>query len=38
MADRGEQIRTVSIPAGTPWVEVDDQADLARAREIACRY
>ena len=38
MADRGERIRTVSIPAGTQWVEVDDQTDLARAREIACHY
>ncbi|MGH3361681.1 MAG: sugar phosphate nucleotidyltransferase [Nocardioides sp.] len=38
MADRGEPIRTVSIPSGTEWVEVDDQVDLERAREIACRY
>ncbi|HEV7708903.1 MAG TPA: phosphocholine cytidylyltransferase family protein, partial [Asanoa sp.] len=21
-----------------PWVEVDNHADLARAREIACHY
>jgi choline kinase len=21
-----------------PWVEVDNHADLERAREIACRY
>ena len=38
MVDRGEQIRTAAIPAGTSWVEVDDHADLARAREIACHY
>ena len=38
MVDRGEQIRTASIPSGTPWVEVDNHADLARAREIACQY
>jgi choline kinase len=38
MADRGEQIALVSIPTGTTWVEVDDHADLARAREIACHY
>ena len=28
MVDRGEQIRTASIPSGTAWVEVDNQADL----------
>ena len=38
MVDRGEQIRTASIPEGTRWVEVDNQADLAIAREIACHY
>jgi choline kinase len=38
MVDRGEQIRTASIPSGTPWVEVDNQADLTIAREIACHY
>jgi choline kinase len=38
MVDRGGRIDTVSIADGTLWVEVDDQADLARAREIACRY
>jgi choline kinase len=38
MADRGERIGVVSIPAGTSWVEVDDHADLRRAREIACHY
>jgi choline kinase len=36
LADRGGRIGTASI--GTvDWVEVDDHADLARAREVACR-
>jgi choline kinase len=27
------------VPIGTvDWVEVDDQADLERARAIECRY
>ena len=38
LVDRGFRIDSVAIPAGTEWVEVDDHADLARAREIACRY
>jgi choline kinase len=38
LVDRGQQIRTASIPSGTPWVEVDNQADLKIAREIACHY
>jgi choline kinase len=38
LVDRGGRIDTVSIPADTLWVEVDDQVDLARAREIACQY
>jgi choline kinase len=38
MVDRGHRIGVTSIPSGTSWVEVDDHADLARAREIACRY
>jgi len=38
MVDRGERIRTAAIPSGTSWVEVDDHADLERAREIACHY
>ena len=38
LVDRGETIGTVPIPAGTSWVEVDDHADLALARDIACRY
>lgn len=35
-ADRGGQVRAAIIGA-VDWVEVDDHADLARAREIACR-
>ena len=36
-ADRGGLVGTA--PIGTvDWVEVDDHADLARAREVACRY
>jgi len=35
--DEGGRIEVVPI-GSVPWVEVDDQADLARAREIACRY
>jgi choline kinase len=36
-ADRGGKVRV--SPIGTvDWVEVDDQADLERAREIECRY
>jgi choline kinase len=38
MVDRGKAVMTAAIPRGTPWVEVDDHSDLARAREIACRY
>jgi choline kinase len=37
LADRGGRIGTASIGA-VEWVEVDDHADLARAREVACRY
>lgn len=36
-ADRGGQVRGATIGA-VEWVEVDDHADLTRAREIACRY
>lgn len=37
LADRGGRI--VAAPIGSvEWVEVDDHADLARAREVACRY
>jgi choline kinase len=36
-AGRGGRVRAADI--GTvEWVEVDNHADLARAREIACRY
>lgn len=38
LVDRGERVATTPIPSGTRWVEVDDHVDLARAREIACRY
>jgi choline kinase len=35
--DRGGAV--ASVPIGSvPWVEVDDEVDLRRAREIACRY
>jgi choline kinase len=34
LADRGGVIRAVSIGADVPWVEVDDHADLARARDL----
>jgi choline kinase len=36
-ADRGGSIGVAPIGA-VSWVEVDDHADLARAREVACRY
>lgn len=36
-ADRGGDVRAATIGA-VDWVEVDNHADLARAREIACRY
>jgi choline kinase len=36
LADRGGEVRTAEIGA-VAWCEVDDHADLARAREIACR-
>jgi choline kinase len=35
-ADRGGRVGVASIGA-VDWAEVDDHADLARAREIACR-
>ncbi len=38
MVDRGLDIATAPLAADTQWVEVDDHVDLARAREIACRY
>jgi len=36
-ADRGGRIGIAPI-GQVDWVEVDDHADLARAREVACRY
>jgi choline kinase len=36
-ADRGGHIGISPIGA-VDWVEVDDHSDLARAREVACRY
>jgi choline kinase len=36
-ADRGGEVRAASI-GPVEWVEVDEPADLIRAREIACRY
>ena len=38
LVDRGVPVDVVAIPKGTSWVEVDDLADLERARQIACRY
>jgi len=37
MSDRGGEVRVTPIGV-VDWVEVDNHADLARAREIACRY
>jgi choline kinase len=37
LVDTGGQIGVASIGV-LPWVEVDNHADLARAREIACHY
>jgi choline kinase len=36
-AERGGEVRAAPI-GKIDWVEVDNHADLARAREIACRY
>jgi choline kinase len=36
LASRGGRVRSASI-GDVAWVEVDDHADLARAREVACR-
>ena len=36
LADRGGRVATAPI-GDVEWVEVDDHADLARAREVACR-
>jgi choline kinase len=35
LADRGVPVSVAALPA-LDWVEVDDHADLARARELAC--
>jgi choline kinase len=37
LVNRGGEVRAAPIGA-VEWVEVDDHADLARAREIECRY
>jgi choline kinase len=37
LAERGGIVRGASI-GEVSWVEVDNQQDLARAREIACHY
>jgi choline kinase len=37
MVDGGGEVGVARIGA-LPWVEVDNHADLERAREIACRY
>ncbi len=34
----GADFRLVALDPDTRWVEVDDDDDLVRAREIACRY
>jgi len=36
-ADRGGEVRATTI-GEVSWVEVDNHDDLAKAREIACRY
>ena len=36
-ANRGGEVRAAEI-GDVPWVEVDNHDDLAKAREIACRY
>jgi choline kinase len=37
LANRGGEIRAATI-GDVPWVEVDNHEDLAKARDIACRY
>jgi choline kinase len=37
LVDRGERVSVAPI-GDVQWVEVDNHADLARAREIACHY
>lgn len=36
-ANRGGEVRAATI-GDIPWVEVDNHDDLAKARDIACRY
>jgi choline kinase len=36
-ADRGNEVRAAEI-GEVSWVEVDNHEDLAKARDIACRY
>ena len=36
-ANRGGEVRAATI-GDVPWVEVDNHADLAKARDIACHY
>ncbi|BCJ43509.1 nucleotide sugar-1-phosphate transferase [Actinoplanes ianthinogenes] len=36
-ANRGGEVRAATI-GDLPWVEVDNHDDLAKARDIACRY
>ena len=36
--DRGGDVEAVSIGAGVSWVEVDDHADLARARQVLAAH
>ena len=36
-ADRGNPVGVAAVEGGAGWVEVDDHADLARARELLCR-
>ena len=38
MVDSGAVVMTACIPPGTLWVEVDNHADLATAKEIAWQY
>jgi choline kinase len=37
LVDRGGKVHVAPIGA-VDWIEVDDHADLARARELECRY
>ena len=37
LADEGVPVRVAPVGV-VPWTEVDDHVDLARAKELACRY